>query len=676
LNIKNKKSFIERHLYRTDISKTDYRPDLDAMRGIAVLAVVFFHAFPSLIPGGFIGVDIFFVISGYIISKHIIEQLESGTFKIKDFYKRRIKRIFPSLALILLFVILAGWIILTPGEYESLGRPIAGGAAFAANFVFWHEAGYFDSAANTKPLLHLWSLGIEEQFYIFWPFIISLIWLKAKAYFGYILWILTITSIIYSIFLVQNNAVADFYSPLTRSWELSLGAIIAHQTKTFNPSTLQFTNTLPIIGAVLIISSFFIIEESYKFPGAWALLPTIGTGILIYSGASGALFNKTILSSPVLIWIGLISYPLYLWHWPLLTFSRIMNSEIPSVETRLLLLAISFILAWATYKYLELRIRSTSKKKDRYIVAIMISVMVIIFIMGVTIKKMDGFKFRMNSILNGDVSTLTLGENRGKLLETCGLPLDNISNYQFCLSSNIVNEPSIAVLGDSKSEALFYGITKELPDNIGALLIGSVRPPKSNTLIAGKKQTKNQLAFNTVLRQQSIESVVIVTALRSIFKIDTETGFISPDTNKDKIKNWTKRYTNAIKKFEKSGKKVVFVIDNPTLPDPTNCIYGELTSSTLLNIVLTRNKNPKCSIKYSSHVDGTKAYRGFIENLLLLNPKLKVYDPTSILCDIENNSCSTVSKGKFLYSYSDHISDYASSLIANELIHLIGNSAN
>ncbi len=663
MNLKNKKSFIGEHLQKAHLSKNDYRPDLDALRGIAVLAVIIFHAFPSLIPGGFVGVDIFFVISGYIISKHIVEQLGCGNFQIKEFYKRRIKRIFPALILVLLFVIIIGWVVLTPGEYESIGRSIAGGAAFAANFVFWHEAGYFDTAANTKPLLHLWSLGVEEQFYIFWPIVISTIYVKYKQHFGQILLALTTLSLIYSVFLVQNNTVADFYSPLTRFWELSLGSIIAYQEKNNRLHlSSQIIRLLPIVGIILIISSFFIIEKNYKFPGSWALLPTIGTGMLIYSGTLGSSFNKIFLSSPVLIWIGLISYPLYLWHWPLLVFSRIMNSDSLSTEASILTLAISFFLAWVTYKYVELNIRFTNKQKYT---TILIIIMIIIFILGVAIKKMDGFKFRMNSVLSGDVSTLILGADREKLFNTCGLPLDDVDKYQFCLSSNTINKASIAVIGDSKSEALFYGIAREVPNDINAILIGSVRPPHVN-----KKQVKNQLAVDTILEQNSIKTVIIANALRSIFKIDSDTGFIKPNAN-HKTKDWIHRYSNMIKKFEESGKKVIFVIDNPTLPDPRNCISGGMTSSALLNKVLTREKNSRCSIKYSDHMLGTKAYNDFVKDLSLLHPNLRIYDPMPILCDIDNNICSTVTNNKFLYSYSDHISDYANSLIAKDIIKTI-----
>lgn len=154
----------------------DYRPDIDGLRAIAVLAVLVYHAFPSVLPGGFVGVDIFFVISGYLISRHILEELATGSFSIKTFYARRVRRIFPALILVMLACLLFGWLILTPGEYERVGRHVFAGALFLANVLSWREAGYFDTAADTKPLLHLWSLGIEEQFYIVWPLLLAVLW--------------------------------------------------------------------------------------------------------------------------------------------------------------------------------------------------------------------------------------------------------------------------------------------------------------------------------------------------------------------------------------------------------------------------------------------------------------------------------------------------------------------
>ena len=208
------------------LSHPKYRPDIDGLRAIAVLSVVAFHAFPNWIRGGFIGVDVFFVISGYLISTIIFENLDSGTFSFAEFYARRVKRIFPALLLVLTASYAFGWFALFADEYKQLGKHIAAGAGFVSNIVLWNEAGYFDSSAETKPLLHLWSLGIEEQFYVVWPL---LLWLAWKQKFD----LLTITIIValVSFFLningVKEDTVATFYSPQTRFWELLCGSLLA-----------------------------------------------------------------------------------------------------------------------------------------------------------------------------------------------------------------------------------------------------------------------------------------------------------------------------------------------------------------------------------------------------------------------------------------------------------------
>lgn len=212
--------------HQTHLSHPKYRPDIDGLRAIAVLAVVAFHAFPNWIKGGFIGVDIFFVISGYLISTIIFESLDKGTFSFSEFYARRITRIFPALLLVLVACLTFGWFVLLADEYKQLGKHTAGGAGFVSNFLLWNEAGYFDNSAETKPLLHLWSLGIEEQFYILWPLLLWFFWKR-----NFNLFIITIAVAIASFILniegVKHDMVATFYSPQSRFWELLSGSLLA-----------------------------------------------------------------------------------------------------------------------------------------------------------------------------------------------------------------------------------------------------------------------------------------------------------------------------------------------------------------------------------------------------------------------------------------------------------------
>lgn len=657
-NLAEKPSLMPASLHRR---KNDYRPDIDGLRAIAVLAVVIFHAFPWLVHGGFAGVDIFFVISGFLISKHIREELIAGTFSIRRFYARRVRRIFPALAVVLLSCLAMGWVILTPAEYEQLGKHVVAGAIFVSNIVLWKESGYFDNAADTKPLLHLWSLGIEEQFYIVWPLLLAFFWRYTRHLGWALLGILT-ASLVYSMMVVRHDVTADFYSPLTRFWELALGAglsLMAAQKPSISGMNRSLVSWL---GLCLILGSVIIITKDYAFPGAWALLPTLGAACMIYAGEN-AWPNRQLLSLRLLVWVGLISYPLYLWHWPLLAFVRIMESGTPSVELRFGLVVASFILAWLTYRFLERPVRSSSRPGR--IVLILCLIMFLLGAAGLAVKKLDGFKSRQFSMLNGDPSTLVLGADHARLQNQCGITDAQKTTFQYCLSSGS-EAPRYALLGDSKGEALFYGLVRESKPDMPWVMIGTVIPPEGDIASKDRQQIKNRLAWQTITQSQSIKVVVLTVALRSIFSLDGDTGFIAANTASPSGK--IAAYHQAIQQLEQAGKHVVFVIDNPTFPDPTSCISGDATSSPFLNRFLRRKENPRCAISYSDHLAGTQAYRKFIGELQLLHPNLAVYDPTPLLCDIPRNQCTITHEGKFLYSYGDHISDYTNSMIARDML--------
>src|SRR3984893_5065831 len=319
------------------LTQPKYRADIDGLRALAVLSVVGFHAFPKWVKGGFIGVDIFFVISGFLISTIIFANLERNRFSFVEFYSRRVKRIFPALLLVLIASFAFGWFALPPDEYKQLGKHIAAGAGFISNLVLWNESGYFDDAAETKPLLHLWSLGIEEQFYIVWPF---LLWFARKRRFTLLLITVTVAGVSFAlnIFKIHSDPVATFYSLQTRLWELSLGSILAYLAL-FNQSALQriqlqYRNVQSLCGSALLAVGILLITVERAFPGWWALLPTVGTALVISAG-SQAWINRLILSNRVLVWFGLISYPLYLWHRPVLTFAHIVEEDIPSPKIRI-----------------------------------------------------------------------------------------------------------------------------------------------------------------------------------------------------------------------------------------------------------------------------------------------------------------------------------------------------
>ena len=406
-------------VHQTHLSHPKYRPDIDGLRAIAVLAVVAFHAFPNYLKGAFIGVDVFFVISGYLISTIIFENLDKGTFSFFDFYARRIKRIFPALIVVFVTCFIFGWLELLADEFKQLGKHIAAGSSFISNIVFWNEAGYFDNAADTKPLLHLWSLGIEEQFYILWPI---LIWFSWKKNFNLLTIILVISIVSFALNIngVKQDPVATFYSPQTRFWELLSGSLLAYlvsynklvlsnikekinslipivyiKVKECNSNMLS--NILSFTGIFLLLFGFLVINKDLSFPGNWALVPVIGT-LMILIGGSEAWINRIILSNKLAVWFGLISFPLYLWHWPLLSFARIVEGEVPSRNIRIAVVFLSIVLAWLTYKFVEhpLRFGKVGKVK----ITVLVILMLIVGYIGYNTYERDGLSFRLKNITN------------------------------------------------------------------------------------------------------------------------------------------------------------------------------------------------------------------------------------------------------------------------------------
>jgi peptidoglycan/LPS O-acetylase OafA/YrhL len=332
-----------------------YRPDIDGLRALAVLAVVAFHGFPTYVTGGFVGVDVFFVISGFLISGIILSETNDGSFSLKRFYGRRIRRIFPALLLVLFVSLFAGWWFLLPADFARLGKQLAASAAFVSNFYFWFQSGYFSPDARTFPLLHLWSLGVEEQFYIVWPLIIIFL-RRGPSWIILAIVAVGLSSFFLSIALANNHE-ADFYSPLTRAWELMLGAALAWlRRRNGTALSAQSADMATASGLLMIGCSALLFDQQSSYPGWLALVPTIGASLILWSGECSRV-GPYVLSNRYVVFVGLISYPLYLWHWPLLVFSAAFKFAPLTALEIVLVLTASFFLAWSTYVFVESNFR-------------------------------------------------------------------------------------------------------------------------------------------------------------------------------------------------------------------------------------------------------------------------------------------------------------------------------
>lgn len=529
-----------------ELSHPKYRADIDGLRAIAVLSVVGFHAFPNWIKGGFIGVDIFFVISGFLISTIIFNNLTSNSFSFIEFYSRRIKRIFPSLLLVLIACITVGWFTLLADEYTQLGKHIAGGTGFISNFLFWQESGYFDKAAETKPLLHLWSLGIEEQYYIVWPL---LLWLAWKIRFNFL--IITISAFIISFALniieIHEDAVADFYSPQTRFWELLTGSMLAY-LMIYKPTLLtniknNFNSLQSILGVLFIATGIFLITKDKYFPGWWAILPTFGT-VLIISAGTQTWLNRVILSNKLLVWFGLISFPLYLWHWPLLSFARILEGEIPR-ELRITIVFVSILLAWLTYQFVERPIRL--KIKSKKIILLLLGLMIAVGFSGYSLylngglqgygyrsqEKSDFANYFENSLpkqhyfeaaemlkkYRADCDFYDLEKHR--MGKTTKIPLAQIDKNCYTPNPDLKKRNIVFIWGDSHAQQLYFGLNNNLPKDWQILIVASSGCQASFEIEEDTTkdycQKSNQFALETI---KEIKPNVVIIAQAHGHKFD------------------------------------------------------------------------------------------------------------------------------------------------------------
>ncbi|WFR77799.1 acyltransferase family protein [Janthinobacterium rivuli] len=487
----------------TNTPHLKYRADIDGLRAIAVLAVVAYHAFPKKIQGGFIGVDIFFIISGFLISTILFQSLEVGNYSTLDFYRRRIKRIFPALLLVLTGTLLFGWFFLLSDEYRQLGKHVAGGAGFISNFLLWGEAGYFDSSADAKPLLHLWSLAVEEQFYIFWPLILAATWKKHWNFL--VIVFLAIISFSFNLFYVSDNSTAAFYSPLSRFWELMIGSMLAY-VLLYKPKLIEkYKNVQSVFGFCLLVLGFILIDHARHFPGWWALFPTLGATLIISAGPK-AFLNRHVLSSKMFVWFGLISYPLYLWHWPIFSFLHIVVSASPSRNIKLMAIAISILLAWLTYRLIEKPLRAPTVGRRATVSLAMIMVLVgtagyYCFYNG----GLEGTGYRMagknefSRYFDNAYPEWHYTKTQGleeKYREDCNFY--DISKYlagkettlprqalpSSCYERDRAYTKSVFLWGDSHAEHLNYGLRKNLPANWQILQVASSACPASADVAA------------------------------------------------------------------------------------------------------------------------------------------------------------------------------------------------
>jgi len=430
-----------------------YRSDIDGLRAVAILSVIVFHAFPDSVPGGFTGVDIFFVISGFLISTIIFSGLEQGRFSLKDFYIRRVRRIFPALILVLVACLGFGLFVLFADEYKQLSTHTVAGAIFVQNFVLWRESGYFDNVAETKPLLHLWSLAIEEQFYIFWPLLLAAVW-KRHWSFLRITALFAVGSFALNVYLIRHNTTSAFYLPFSRFWELMLGGVLAYMALHRPDVIARYRNTQSALGFALVVAGLVLLHRGRDFPGWWALLPAVGAFFII--SAHGSWLNEKLLANKPMVWVGLISYPLYLWHWPILTYLKIVEGDASAVA-RGMALGLSVLLAWLSYRYVEKPIRFGGSPRARAVA--LLQVMGVVAGVGLLGVAAGGFPWRSVGGVQFTPKSYDLVTNYR--LGKCFLGGAAHQKFDEICDARPDGRPVLVLWGDSYAASLYQGLLKQ-----------------------------------------------------------------------------------------------------------------------------------------------------------------------------------------------------------------------
>jgi peptidoglycan/LPS O-acetylase OafA/YrhL len=606
------------------MSSIRYRPDIDGLRAIAVLGVVVFHAFPKALPGGFCGVDIFFVISGYLISGILYRGVQGGGFSFRDFYARRIRRIFPSLITVMLLCLGYGYFVLLSDEYQQLGKHVAAGTVFIQNFVFWQESGYWDVASTLKPLLHLWSLAVEEQFYIIFPPLLLLFW-KRKWPMVPLLWILLAVSLIANLVMSTQDRSSDFYLTSYRAWEFLGGSLLAwwHYGKNHEEEA-PYGNTLALLGLILLAASMILLKEKEPYPGWRAIFPVVGSVALIAAGKQSWV-NRVILSNPLVVWIGLISYPLYLFHWPALSFVHIIKGEKPDTVFLWAALGVAFLLTLITYFLVERPVRFSKSKNT---VAVLSGIFIITGLLGVLV-----WRGGINPKVTPEVNKV------GKALLDrdfyAGLKQHESPVGYFTVGGE---GPQTLFLGDSNMEQYEPRIAKLLKDNTGnsrgAIFItcGGIPPIPGYQVYQRPEGRKLIPVFQEIIKKDMrVDRVVIAACWPVYFKSKNHLNTMNriPIDDPHAAHQAVDSLGKMVSRLVDDGKKVTIVLGAPVglKLEPRNSI-----SRTFVGMKYT----PNMSYSKDEFLEGTKQLFELIRTAASKNGA-EVIDPLDYLC--KNGIC-------------------------------------
>lgn len=621
---------------RVDLPRSGYRPEIDGLRAIAVLAVMVFHSSLTLFPGGYLGVDIFFVISGFLITKVLLNEMSQGSFSLKEFFYRRIRRIMPALWFVMAICLAAGLLILLPGSMLMLVESSIATTLFGSNFYFWQQSGYFDTSSYLKPLLHTWSLAVEEQYYVVYPLLLLAAFrlTSRKTLIGLFV-LATMASFMLAIVASNFSPTWSFFLLPTRVWEFSIGGLAAFYALS-QSGRLEILRERDWIGKAGLLAIFLALmffdehQVGLSHPGWFTLVPVIGTFAVLISGADTS--SSRFLCSKPLVFIGTMSYSAYLWHQPIFAFAAHLTRQEPDVGFSIVLLSLSLGAAYLTYKFVEqpFRDRDRFSRRQTFQLALIISPAFLIF--GMLGLHTQGFADRFNVAFQGDVGQ----EIFHQYLEDNFLPCENANieessekfgKYNRCKQS-LPGALDVALLGDSHAEHLFIGLAEERRDlNVGYLIRAGVPSPEKDSFA-------EIFDFLGDPSTPSLDLLIAVYLANPGYEI-TE----------------TRRELAATVAFALShGHRVILLGDTPSFDiSPEYCLYAQGSE-----------QDQACLISRSSFDEVANSYHSILEEIRA-ETSVDLVELSGHLCDEKH--CSMTIGGDILFRDENHLNILGSKFI-------------
>jgi peptidoglycan/LPS O-acetylase OafA/YrhL len=628
--VADSKSFPDHHL--------PYRRDIDGLRGIAIALVVIFHAFPSVLPNGFLGVDVFFVISGFLITSLILKQQGEGSFSLLNFFKRRIRRLAPAATVVFLITTLVATFTLFDAELQLFFRSLKAALFYYLNYQLIFEAGYFDISVNLKPLMHFWSLNVEEQFYFIWPAALILIWNSFKTSSYKFLYRLNSLIIALSFYYFVTNY-SEYYSLQARAWELLAGAqlAVAFRGKLFETAVTAIRQRYP--HAFVCVGMFFItLSQILSSRQTASVFAVLGTAALLFPPASNGLVKSY--SNNFFVGLGKISYSLYLWHWPVLSFLRIYTgNHLGLIGTSSAVLA-SLIMAILSYFYIE-QVFLNRKWSVWFYFGAASTVLAVYFICTLKPENLEFYKEKRHIEIHAD---------QANLQKNCMLADTNVP---WCVTEASHGRKSFKslVIGDSHAHSQFTGLTSVFPEVEWSLVANHSCDP----FIAGDPQSEScqkdfAKAIEIFRKDNRFEWLVLVSANR-VF-VDQKDRIVAGEN----ISKLSKVFSDLLA----NGKKIILMSPVPEISDD---IYGCLLKRPFVHQFL--NHSEFCEISEANWQAKVKENKEFLKVLKAENPRLTIVNPESLICD--GKKCSILLNGKSLYADKDHLSEYGSERVAELL---------